>query len=91
MICLPETPLPSKPRYGSPCNGCGFCCQMQICWIGEKAFPGAVAPCPGLRVTPERTYCSLVEAEIESGLPPILQLILGIGFGCDSRDESNAT
>lgn len=46
----------NKPKIGEACNGCGICCQIQICntgafllrkvkYLGEKHLPG---PCPAL-------------------------------------------
>lgn len=74
--------LPSKPKHGAPCNGCGQCCAKEICKAGEIAFPGAVAPCPGLVILDNRTFCQLVMTEIAHGLEPVLQSGLNIGKGC---------
>ena len=81
--------LPSKPRSGEACNGCGLCCAMELCVAGEIAFPGAKAPCPGLKITPDgtRTYCQLVMVEKAHNLQPMLQTALGIGVGCTMPDE----
>lgn len=81
--------LPDKPKLGAPCNGCGVCCARLICPAGEIAYPGAHAPCPGLKITPgrSRTYCELVAGEILSGAKPLLQAALGIGRGCSMDDN----
>mgnify|MGYP001566942021 CR=1 FL=1 len=83
MICLPN-----KPKFASPCNGCGLCCAKEICEVGAIAFPGAQAPCPALKINSERTqtYCELVAIEIFAGLEPIIQNGLGIGAGCTMND-----
>lgn len=81
--------LPSKPREGDRCNGCGICCALEICPAGKIAFPGAVAPCPALKLAPNgsRTFCQLVMAEVVFGLEPMLQKALGIGLGCSMTDN----
>lgn len=79
--------LPKKPRYGSPCNGCGICCALQICQVGEMAFPGAKAPCPALKISGDRTVCELVVVEVVHGLEPKIQEALAIGQGCTMEDE----
>lgn len=89
VIIASDIELPSKPKYGSPCNGCGFCCSEEICEIGVIAYPDAVAPCPGLVMdrTEQRTLCSLVRAEAESGMAPMISIALGVGRGCDTSDD----
>lgn len=90
MIRLPERPLPAKPRHLEACNGCGLCCALEICEAGKIVYPEAVAPCPGLLVTSNRTYCRLVLIEQEHGLKPLLQKSLGIGKGCTMEDDDPA-
>lgn len=82
--------LPSKPRFGTPCNGCGLCCAIELCVVGELAFPGAQAPCPALKIRGDgkSTYCQLVAVEIVAGLTPKIQEALGIGKGCSMADEN---
>ena len=86
MIVLPI--MPAKPAFRAPCNGCGICCAKEICPAGVIAFPDAVAPCPALKITEDRsrTYCKLVATEIMAGLEPIIQKALGIGEGCTMED-----
>lgn len=81
--------LPDKPRFNAACNGCGVCCSQSLCVIGMIAFPGVEAPCPALKISPcgTRTLCSIVEKEMEAGLPPIIQAGLGIGMGCSMSDD----
>lgn len=81
--------LPSKPRFGTPCNGCGICCAIEICEAGAIAFPGASAPCPGLKLRGDgkSTYCQLVAVEIVADLKPMLQVALGIGKGCSMTND----
>jgi hypothetical protein len=28
-----------KPSYGATCNGCGLCCKLEICGVGEMELP----------------------------------------------------
>lgn len=81
--------LPSKPRKGSACNGCGICCAIELCQAAEIAFAGSKAPCPALKLIPDgtRTYCELFMIEQFSKLPPMLENALGIGLGCSMDDE----
>jgi hypothetical protein len=79
--------LPDKPRFSSPCNNCGRCCREQICFAGKLAFPGAVAPCPGIVLEGDKSLCALVKTEKENNLPPILEIGLGIGNGCSMPDD----
>lgn len=83
-------PLPAKPRYGKPCNGCGLCCAREICSIGVIAHPGASAPCPSLKMSEDgtRMLCALIEAEQAYNLQPMIQDALGVGAGCTMHDES---
>jgi hypothetical protein len=76
-----------KPAYGSPCNGCGLCCRLEVCYIGKQAFgEEQAAPCPALMSDGKRYYCGFVIAEETSELraTPIIANALGIGKGCDA-------
>jgi hypothetical protein len=83
--------LPDKPRYMEACNRCGICCALEVCSIGQLAYPGAAAPCPGLKLEPDgkATYCEVIRCEIEHGMPPLLQVAMGVGIGCTMRDGSD--
>ena len=86
-------PLPGavirKPHQGEPCNGCGLCCHLEVCGIGEEAFPGAVAPCPGLVRQNGTDRCAVMLAEQQSGLEPLIQRALGAGLGCGMQDPAD--
>lgn len=88
VIIASDIPLPVKPIEGEKCNGCGFCCSVVVCEIGREAFPGAVAPCPGMVVnhTLGRIDCILVATEIKYKTEPLIQAALGIGKGCCCSD-----
>lgn len=81
--------LPPKPKFGSPCNGCGLCCRLELCVLADVFYPGATAPCPGLKTSDDgtRTYCELVQIEQQQKMVPMIQLGLGVGLGCGMRDE----
>jgi hypothetical protein len=87
------TPAPEKPKFGSPCNGCGLCCAIVVCKIGQIAFGDIAGPCPAMTFIEDRFYCGLVLAEkafIENSpelmIKPLISNALAIGKGCDSED-----
>lgn len=82
----PSTRALPKAPYGSPCNGCGFCCAAEVCAIGREAFGDVPAPCPGMLFDEGRFHCKLVLIESLSGMEPLLATVLGIGKGCDADD-----
>ena len=86
-----KTGVREKPLFGMPCNGCGLCCQMEICAIGMMAFPKATAPCPALRFAGSNFRCAIVEAEASTGAEPLIAAALGIGRGCCSDDPTLTT
>lgn len=79
-------PLPPKPSFAAPCNHCGLCCRDQLCELGQMAFPGASAPCPGLNVREHVALCSLVVMEAAAQMEPMLATSLGVGCGCSMPD-----
>jgi hypothetical protein len=91
LIILPPFPTPPKPRKGEPCNGCGWCCHHEVCSIGQLAFPGSAAPCPGIVYQDGAVRCAIVlmeikAIEIEPSIEPLIQRSLGTGCGCDADD-----
>jgi hypothetical protein len=81
--------LPPKPRFGTACNGCGICCKLSLCELAQIAFPGAQEPCPALKIAPDgrSTYCELAATEAANRMPPLIQTILGVGYGCSMTDD----
>lgn len=74
------------PAFGSPCNGCGLCCKLEVCRIGKMVFGEAqAAPCPALEKEDGRYWCGIVRAEEKAGLPKMAADALGVGKGCDSE------
>lgn len=91
VIQLPPFPTPAKPRKGEACNGCGFCCHMEICLIGQTYFPDTPAPCPAIVYEDGKVRCGVVlwEAHHRKENPayhPRFTEALGIGRGCDASD-----
>ncbi|MFJ7441275.1 hypothetical protein ACIQW5_26935 [Methylorubrum thiocyanatum] len=72
--------LPVKPAYGSPCNGCGWCCASEPCGIARE-FIGAdgEGPCPALEREGGRFVCGLI-------IRPLVYL--GRAAGLDGADEA---
>ena len=91
MVALPVL----KPKFGEPCNGCGECCRLELCEVGEAYFPGALAPCPALEWEEGRAWCGLVRHpsrhlgmnfNADETLTPMFTLLLPIGQGCGMED-----
>lgn len=85
-----------KPKHGAACNGCGFCCMVEVCAIG-KLHHGEeqAAPCPSLTFENGRHWCAFVVAEAHpavkaAGYPPLVTEALGIGRGCDAVDDAES-
>jgi hypothetical protein len=94
-IYLPPFPTPAKAKKGDACNGCGWCCHLEVCRLGELAFPDAVAPCPAIVYQDGKVRCGLILGEMElmrerKDAEPILQDMLGIGKGCCADDMEDA-
>ena len=86
-INIPNKPLPDKPLFGNPCNGCGTCCATEVCDLGQMLFKSAETPCRGLVYRDGKLRCALVLREKEVGAEPKFADALGIGRGCCGMDE----
>lgn len=84
---------PEKPEWGSPCNGCGYCCAVETCGLARQFMGAMVAPCPAMEFEAGRFWCGLVRdpakylgvaAWASDSLRSSFELLLGIGRGCDS-------
>ena len=85
-----------KPPHGRPCNGCGLCCEEEVCVLGRHVLRRAIGPCPALVKGPEGASCGLVTAP-ETYAPVISAIagrdaasraaavLVGAGIGCDSQ------
>ena len=90
------TGLPIKPKFGSPCNGCGQCCSVEPCALSKEFIGSSSAPCVALERDGDKMICGLVRRpawylfgeivqDSETGkLSSIFAEALGIGLGCDS-------
>lgn len=85
-----------KPAYGSPCNGCGQCCEAVLCPLGSHVFDGRIhGPCPALEKQPDgRKVCGLVAHPLNYQQRRTLKIgadrmgaaaahLIGSGYGCD--------
>lgn len=52
--------LPSKPKFGDPCNGCGYCCTQEPCELAQEFLGCTVGSCVALETRDGRTVCGLV-------------------------------
>lgn len=86
-----------KPKFGEPCNGCGFCCATELCQIAEDSFPGAAAPCPALEFGDGRTWCGMIRhpsrhlkinfTGADEKVAPLISMALAVGQGCGADDD----
>ena len=96
-----------KPAIGDPCNGCGLCCQMQVCSTGSYVLglvdnygDRARGPCPALLPKGDGFTCGLVARPKDyvdsprgvTVLRNAAMLLIGAGIGCDEAgDEPDET
>lgn len=87
---------PEYPGYGSPCNGCGFCCAAEPCQIARDFAGFTEGPCPAMEFEGERFVCGIVKAPSryigtpefgDAFLGEMIAKALGIGKGCDSEKD----
>lgn len=86
---MSNTPL-QKPKLGSPCNHCGICCELSLCFVAQIQFPSrkGEGPCPNLhRADDGRKLCSLAMGESHTRLPQMIAAGLGMGVGCSMVDD----
>jgi hypothetical protein len=92
----------NKPPHGAPCNGCGLCCQQELCPLGSFVFDRSAGPCPALTPQAEgRFACGLVVspstwAPVRTALAGVKTMseaalyLIGSGVGCDAKLEGEA-
>lgn len=49
----------SKPAFGAPCNGCGFCCKAIPCRVARDLIGAREGPCPALEFEDGRDWALL--------------------------------
>ena len=69
-----------KPKFGEPCNNCGWCCLTEVCPMGQFMGAGEMLPCKFLR----DNMCLL----IEDG--HTVEEAIGVGTGCDAKTQAEA-
>lgn len=95
-----ELKVLNKPPFRAPCNGCGECCRLQVCSLGEllMQLPNDAGPCPALELHDGAFKCGMAlrphyylgtESWGNETLRPMLEFALGFGQGCGMEDESN--
>jgi hypothetical protein len=57
-----QFPIIQKPKFGQPCNRCGFCCQEEACVLSREFLHSDIAPCIALEIEPDgRFSCGLLK------------------------------
>ena len=72
-----------KPKFGSACNHCGYCCLTEVCSVGIQITGNDIAPCSLIKTQDDNHYCSL--GETETG-----REMLGMGEGCCAKTQQEA-
>lgn len=49
-----------KPKFGSPCNGCGYCCAADPCALAQEFLACVDGPCVALEYHHDIARCGLV-------------------------------
>lgn len=71
-----------KPKFGEPCNNCGYCCLTEVCAVGKELTDSNIwGPCKLLISNGNKHYCKLAENEE-------MEKILGIGAGCCAKTQA---
>lgn len=85
-----------KPPHGDPCNGCGWCCQSQLCPLAWGVFGGSQnRQCPALEEAAGRSACGLAAHPMAYNMVGTLKhgaaamggaalTLIGSGVGCDA-------
>lgn len=91
-VSLPQLEhAPEKPRWGEPCNGCGYCCAVELCKIAQFVHgEDHPAPCPEMTFHDGRFWCGIIE-KTDGAMRDFMVAYLGIGKGCDADDPDPAT
>jgi hypothetical protein len=90
--------LPLKPAFGSPCNGCGYCCAEEPCAIAREYIPNhpGKGACVALEREGDRFVCGMIRRPghymwlpndwADGHLGSLFAEALGAGRGCDADD-----
>jgi hypothetical protein len=88
----------TKPPHGAPCNGCGYCCEEELCPLASMLFRRVEGPCPALQPDRDRRICGLMAnpgqyAPVRAfvvgtkALSDAASVLIGVGVGCDAQTE----
>lgn len=91
----------AKPAHGAPCNGCGYCCEAELCIVASSLLnkpllPGNPGPCPYLEKDGEKRVCGLVVNPTKHAPLVVMRVgaakasehaaaLVGTGIGCDAQ------
>ena len=78
---------PVKPPYGDPCNGCGFCCQLETCPLARLRYWRIAGPCPALVWNKNRYECGMLMRA--KWWRPLVARWIAVGIGCDCPDPAS--
>lgn len=80
---------PAKPQPGVACNGCGVCCQVELCPLARLRYLRRRGPCPALHwVDDERRYVCGMLARMRQPLARWwVRRFIAAGIGCDCDIE----
>ena len=82
---------PDFPGFEEKCNGCGMCCMLTVCGIGEEVTGITEGPCPLLLYDKQekRFVCGALtktaEKIIGQETVSAFRSALGVGRGCDAE------
>lgn len=96
---VPRDMAARKPAHGQPCNGCGVCCHISVCPLGQSVFGPRLGPCPAVQKNPDDPHkweCGLVVepmrfvmhkclAHTWQAMRAAASILIGTGDGCDCR------
>lgn len=68
-----------KPKFGDPCNSCGWCCMTEVCALGQASGAGETIPCKHLT---SDHLCGLASKS------DYVKKMLSIGVGCDAKTQN---
>ena len=49
-----------KPKFGEPCNGCGYCCTEEPCGLAKEFLLCTKGPCVALEYENGQARCGMV-------------------------------
>lgn len=80
LIELVAIATENKPKFGEPCNHCGWCCLTGPCPVGQELTGKKYGKCALLYQEGDKHYCTLASQ-------PELFEVIGMGTGCDAKTQ----